>query len=342
MQRPIGVRVPTPTARRRQTMKAIVRDKYGGPEVLRVDDIPVPMPQAGEVRVRVRAASVNAGDWRLLRADPFLVRLMVGGLLRPVHRVLGFDVAGEVEAVGPDVHQFRVGDAVFGDLSEHGFGGFAEYVCAPESAFAPKPARLSFEEAAAVPVAGGTALQGLRDEGQIQSGDAVLVNGASGGVGTFAVQIARAFGATVTGVCRGGKRGLVHSLGAARVIDYTKEDVTKRDEQYDLILDTAAHRSPWAYRRVMAPDGVYVMAGGSIGRLLQTMLLRPWVARTSDHRLTTLMANPNTDDLRVLSDLIATGVVTPVVDRRFSLEEVPDAIRYVEDGRARGKIVVTV
>ena len=323
-------------------MKAVVRDKYGGPDVLRLDDIPVPTPQAGEVLVRVRAVSVNAGDWRLLRADPFLVRLMVGGLLRPTHRVLGFDVAGEVEAVGSDVHQFHVGDAVFGDLSEHGFGGFAEYACAPERAFAPKPSRLSFEDAAAVPVAGVTALQALRDEGQVQPGDAVLVNGASGGVGTFAVQIAQAFGATVTGVCRRGKRGLVHSLGAARVIDYTREDVTRRDERYDLILDTAAHRSPRAYRRVLAPDGVYVMVGGSTARLFQMMLLRPWVARTSDYRLATFMATPNPADLRVLADLIETGSVTPVVDRLFSLEEVPDAIRYVETGRARGKVVVTV
>jgi len=323
-------------------MKAVVRDKYGDPDVLRLDDIPIPTPRAGEVLVRVRAASVNAGDWRLLRADPFLVRLMVGGLLRPRHRVLGVDVAGRVEVVGRDVVGVQPGDAVFGDLSEHGFGGFAEYVCVPASAFAPKPARLSFEEAAAVPVAGVTALQALRDEGQVQPGDAVLVNGASGGVGTFAVQIAQAFGATVTGVCRRGKRGLVHSIGAARVIDYTREDVTKRDERYDLILDTAAHRSPRAYRRILAPDGVYVMVGGSMLRLFQTMLLRPWVSRTSDHRLTTLMATPNPDDLRVLVDLIEAGTVTPVIDRRFSLDEVPDAIRYVEDGRARGKVVVTV
>ena len=323
-------------------MKAVVRDEYGGPEVLRLDDIPIPTPRADEVLVRVRAASVNAGDWRLLRADPFLVRLMGNGVVHPTHRVLGVDVAGEVEAVGPDAHQCQVGDAVFGDLSGHGFGGFAEYVCAPERAFAPKPSRLSFAEAAAVPVAGVTALQGLRDEGNLQSGDAVLVNGASGGVGTFAVQLARAVGATVTGVCRRGKRGLVHGLGANRVIDYTREDVTKRDERYDLILDTAARRPPWAYRRVLAPGGVYVMVGGSMGRLFQTMLLRPWVARTSDHRLATLTATPNRDDLRRLAEQIEDGVVSPVIDRLFPLSEVPQAIRHIEEGRARGKVVVTM
>ena len=325
-----------------QTMRAIVRDAYGAPDVLRLDDVPIPTPNEKEVLVKVRAASVNAGDWRLLRADPFLVRLMGEGLLRPRHRVLGFDVAGEVEAVGPGVQHRHVGDAVFGDLSQHGFGGFAEYVCAPERAFASKPSRLSFEEAAAVPVAGVTALQGLRDEGQIQSGDAVLINGASGGVGTFAVQIARAFGATVTGVCRRGKRGLVHALGANRVIDYTRDDVTTREERYDLILDTAAHRSPRVYRRILAPDGVYVMVGGSMLRLFQTMLLRPWVARTSDRRLATLMATPSPDDLRGLAELIEDGAVTPVLDRLFPLSEVPQAIRYVEEGRARGKVVVTV
>ena len=339
MEQAIHEASPTRTDR---TMKAMVRDRYGGPEVLRLDDVPIPRPRADEVLVRVRAASVNAADWHLLRAKPFLVRLMVGGLFRPRYAGLGLDVAGEVEAVGPNVDGFHPGDVVYGDLAEHGFGAFAEYVCAPEHAFAPKPPQLTFAEAAAVPVAGVTALQGLRDEGQIQAGDAVLVNGASGGVGTFAVQIAQALGATVTGVCRRGKRGLVHSLGAARVIDYTKEDVTKRDELYDLILDTAAHRSPLAYRRILAPGGVYVMVGGSTVRLLQTMLLRPWVGRTSGHRLTTLMANPNSEDLRVLSDFLAEGAVTPVLDRHFSLAEVPDAIRYLEGGRARGKVVITM
>jgi NADPH:quinone reductase-like Zn-dependent oxidoreductase len=323
-------------------MKAMVRDRYGGPEILRLDEVPIPKPRADEVLVRVRAASVNAGDRHLMRGTPFLVRLMVGGLLRPSQSGLGLDVAGEVETVGPNVEGFHPGDAVYGDLAEHAFGAFAEYVCAPEEAFAPKPSQLTFAEAAAVPVAGVTALQGLRDEGQIQAGHAVLVNGASGGVGTFAVQIARAFGATVTGVCRRGKRGLVHALGADRVIDYTKEDVTKRDERYDLILDTAAHRSPLAYRRILAPDGVYVMVGGSMFRLFQTLAFGLTVGRTSGHRLTTLMANPSSEDLRVLSDFLEEGAVTPVIDRRFSLEEVPEAIRYLESGRVRGKVVVTV
>jgi NADPH:quinone reductase-like Zn-dependent oxidoreductase len=325
-----------------QTMKAAVQDTYGSPDVLRLDDVPIPTPRDDEVLVKVHAASVNAGDRHLMRGTPFLVRLMRGGVRRPAHRGPGVDVAGRVEGAGRAVDDFQPGDAVFGDLSGHGFGGFAEYVCAPASAFVPLPARLSFEEAAAVPVAGVAALQGLRDEGHIQAGDAVLVNGASGGVGTFAVQLARAVGATVTGVCRRGKRGLVRSVGAHRVIDYTREDVTKRDERYDLILDTAAHRSPRVYRRVLAPGGVYVMVGGSVGRLVQTMLLRPWVARTSDHRLATLMATPNRDDLRRLAEQVEDGAVTPVIDRLFPLSDVPQALRYVEEGRARGKVVVTM
>jgi NADPH:quinone reductase-like Zn-dependent oxidoreductase len=323
-------------------MTVVVQPKYGGPDVLRLADRPIPTPRGDEVLVKVRAASVNAGDRHLLRGTPFLVRLMLGGIFRPAHKGLGVDVAGRVEAVGPDAGRFRPGDAVFGDLSGHGFGGFAEYVCVSERAFVTKPPALSYEAAATIPVAGVTALQALRDEGQVRTGDAVLINGASGGVGTFAVQIAKAFGAVVTGVCSPGKADLVRSIGADYVVDYTREDVTRHGRCYDLILDTAAHRSPLSYRRVLTPDGTYVMVGGSTARLFQVLLLGPVVSRIGARTLTSLMATANPEDLRVVADLIEAGSVAPVVDRCFPLSAVPEALHYLEAGRARGKVVITV
>jgi len=322
-------------------MKAIVQHVYGGPEVLGLEEVPSPTPGDGEVLVSVRAASVNAGDWHLMRADPFFLRLMYGGLLRPKHRTPGSDVAGIVEAVGPGVNEFVPGDDVFGELSEHGFGAFAEYACAPADAFAPMPAGATYEQAAAVPVAGLAALQALRDDGEVEPGDRVLVNGASGGVGTFAVQIAKHFGAEVTGVCSTRNVDLVRSLGADRVVDYTREDVTERDEPYDLILDAAAFRSPLAYRPILASGGAYVLVGGSTARLFQTMLLGPWVRR-SEIRMTVHMSKPNRDDLGVLKGLVEGGAVAPVLDRSYPLAEVPDAIRRLEARRVSGKVVISV
>ena len=322
-------------------MKAIVQHVYGGPDVLGLEEVPSPTPGAGEVLVRVRAASVNAGDWHLMRADPFFLRLMYGGLLRPKHRTPGSDVAGTVEAVGPGVTEFVQGDDVFGELSEHGFGAFAEYVVAPTDAFAPMPAGATYEQAAAVPVAGLAALQALRDDGELGPGDRVLVNGASGGVGTFAVQIAKHFGAEVTGVCSTRNVDLVRSLGADHVVDYTREDVTERDERYDLVLDAAAFRSPLAYRPLLAPGGAYVLIGGSTARLFQTMLLGPWVRR-SGIRMAVHMSKPNRDDLAVLKGLVERGAVTPAVDRTYPLAEVPDAIRRLEARRVSGKVVISV
>lgn len=322
-------------------MRAIVARQYGSPDVLRFEEVEVPTPEADEVLVSVRAAGVNAADWHLLRADPPLVRLMAG-VLRPNDPIQGADVAGVVEAVGDAVTRFEPGEAVFGDLSASGRGAFAEYVSAPADALVSKPAGLTLEEAAAVPLAGVTALQGLRDEGGIQSGQRVLITGASGGVGTFAVQIATAFGAEVTGVCSGEKVDLVRSVGADHVVDYEREDYTDDERGYDLLLDAGGYRPIRECRRVLRPDGTYVFVGGSTTRIFEAMLLGPLLARLDGRPTRSLMASPDADDLAEVGDLVDAGAVTPVVDRRFPLAETPDAIRYLEDGRARGKVVVTI
>lgn len=323
-------------------MKAIVAREYGPPDVLRFEDVKEPTPEDDEVLVEIRAAAVNAADWHLLRADPPLVRLMGFGLLKPNNEILGADVAGRIEAVGSDVTQVSPGDEVFGDLSDCGHGGFAEYVCAPEDAFAPKPSSLTFEEAAAVPLAGVTALQGLRDEGGLQEGQRVLITGASGGVGTFAVQIARSFGADVTGVCSTEKVEFVRSTGADQVIDYTREDFLNDDQRYDLMFDAGAYRSILDGRRALQPDGTYVFVGGSNTRLFEAMLAGPLLSMIDDRTIGNLMATPNRGDLLELSNLIDAGEVAPAIDRRFPLAEVPDAIRYLEAGSARGKVVITM
>lgn len=322
-------------------MKAIVYTEYGSPDVLRLQEVEKPAPDANQVLVKIVAASAAAGDWHLLRAQPFLVRFMYG-LLKPKYKILGSDVAGVVEAVGSGVTQFQPGDEVYGDLSASGFGAFAEYVAVPEQALAPKPTRLTFEQAATVPVSALTALQGLRDVGQIRPGQKVLINGASGGVGTYAVQIARAFGAEVTAVCSTGKLELARTLGADHVIDYTQEDFTQLGEQYDLILAANGYHPLAAYRRALRPQGIYVMVGGSTRQMFEALLLGPMLSRRGGQRLTSLLAKPNQADLLVLNDLIDAGQVTPVVDRCYPLHQVPEAIRYLEQGSARGKVVITV
>jgi len=322
-------------------MAAIVADRYGSPDVLRLEEVELPVPEADEVLIEVQAAGVNAADWHLLRADPPFVRLMGFGLLRPNDEIPGADVAGRVEAVGRDVTEFEPGDEVFGDLSACGHGAFAEYVCAPEDALVSKPADLTFEEAAAVPLAAVTALQALR-EGGIQEGQKVLVVGASGGVGTYAVQIAKAYGAEVTGVCSTGKVDLVRSLGADHVVDYSREDFAEGGQRYDLILDAGAYRSILDCRRALEPDGTYVQVGGATARLFEAMLVGPLLSMTDGRTLGNVIAEPNREDLLAVCDLVEAGDVTPAIDRRYPLAEVPEAIRYVEDGRARGKVVVTV
>lgn len=322
-------------------MKAIVCRRYGPPEGLAYEDLPMPEPKAGEVRVRVHAASVNAADWHFMRGTPFPIRLM-SGLRNPKFPILGADVAGRVDAVGDGVAEHQPGDAVFGDLSGCGFGAFAEYVCVPEQALAPMPAGLSFDEAAAVPMAAVTALQALRDKGQIQEQYRVLVAGASGGVGSFAVQIAKALGAEVTALGRTEKLEMVRGLGADRVIDTTQEDVTRMGELYDLILDAAAYRSILAYRPLLRPEGAYVLVGGSNAQLFQMMLLGPWMSKPGGRRLVMVMAKPNRDDLREVSALIEAGSVRPVIDRTFALSAVPDAIRHLESRMVQGKVVIAV
>ena len=321
-------------------MQAIVYHNYGSPDVLKLEEVQKPVPQDDEVLVKVMAASTAAGDWHLLRAKPFLVRFMAG-LLKPKYKILGADVAGRVEAVGRNVTQFQPGDEVFGDLSNCGFGAFAEYVAAPETAFALKPTNLTFEEAAAVPVSAVTALLGLR-HGQIQPGQKVLINGASGGVGTFAVQIAKAFGAEVTAVCSTSKVELVRSLGADHVIDYTQADFTQNGERYDLILAANGYHPLAAYQRALAPQGIYVMTGGSTAQMFEAMLLGPWRSRKGSQKMGNILAKPSQKDLIVLKELIEAGKVTPVIDRRFPLAETAEAIRYLEAGHAKGKVVITV
>ena len=323
-------------------MKAVVFHEYGAPEVIRLETVAKPTPGDDEVLVKVHAASVNAADGHLMRGEPFVARKMYGGFRKPNVKGLGADMAGQVEAVGRDARQFRPGDAVFGDVSGSGFGGFAEYVCVKESALALKPANSTFDEAAALAVAAVTALQGLRDYGQIRAGQKVLINGASGGVGTFAVQIAKAMGAEVTGVCSTKKMDLVRSIGADHVIDYMREDFTKNGQLYDLILDTAAHRSFTSYRRALTPRGIYVLAGGTTARFFQTMLLAPLVSMIGSQKLGTMGVKTTQKDLEHVKGLVEAGKIAPVIDRRYPLSEVPAAIRYLEAGHARGKLIVTV
>jgi len=323
-------------------MKAIVYTEYGPPDVLHLKDVEKPAPKDNEILVKVHAASVNAYDWHLLTADIFLVRLMGGGLNKPKNTRLGADIAGRVEAVGGNVKQFQPGDEVFGDIAGLGGGSFAEYVSVPESALALKPANLSFEQAAAVPMAAVTALQGLRDEGQIQPGQKVLINGASGGVGTFAVQIAKSFGAEVTAVCSTRNLDMARSLGADHVIDYTEEDFTQNRQLYDLILAVNGYHPISAYKRALTPEGIYVMAGGSMAQIFQAMLLGPLMSITGDKKMGGVSAKPSQKDLIFLKELLETGKIVSVIDRLYPLSETAEALRYLGEGHARGKVIITL
>lgn len=323
-------------------MKAMVYTQYGSPDMLHLKEVEKPTIKDDEVLVKVHAASVNAADWHLLTADIFLVRLMAGGVLKPKNTILGADVAGWVETVGRNVKQFRPGDEVFGDVFGHGNGSFAEYVSAPESALVLKPANLSFEQAAAAPLAAVTALQGLRDKGNIQPGHKVLIQGAAGGVGTFAVQIAKSFGAEVTAVCSTRNVEQTRSLGADQVIDYTKEDFTRSGQQYNLILAVNGYHPLAAYKRALTPGGIYVMAGGSPAQMFQALLLGPWMSITGGKKLGAVSAKANQKDLTTIKELLEAGKVVPVIDRCYPLSEAAEAFRYLGAGHARGKVVVTV
>jgi NADPH:quinone reductase-like Zn-dependent oxidoreductase len=330
----------TKATRRESVTKAIVQDRYGSADVLQLRDIDKPQVGAEDVLVRVRAAGVDPGAWHLMTGLPYLVRVM--GLRAPADPVRGMDVAGRVEAVGEKVTGFRAGDEVFGACN----GSFAEYARAREDKLAPKPANLTFEQAAAVPVSGLTALQGLRDQGRVQAGQRVVVIGAGGGVGTFAVQIAKALGAEVTGVCSTTKLDLVRSIGADHVIDYTRDDFTRAGQRYDVILDTAGNRPLSHLRRALTPRGTLVIVGGEggsrwIGRMdraIGALALSPFVGQ----RLRFFIATARKADLLLLKELIEASKVTPVIDRTYSLSEVPEAMRHLEKGHARGKIVITV
>ena len=321
-------------------MKAIVHHRYGPPDVLELRDVDRPALEDDRVLVRVRAASVNALDWHTVRGQPYIARFVMG-LRKPKTSAMGVDVAGQVEAVGKNVTQFHPGDAVFGARD----GAFAEYVCAREDRVVMKPANLTFEQAAAVPVAAITALQALRDKGQVRPGQKVLVNGAAGGVGTFAVQIAKAFGADVTAATSTGNVDMVRSIGADRVLDYTREDFTKGGQRFDLIVDMGGTRSLRACRRALTRNGTYVMVGGPSGRWLKPLpraLAAAVLSRFVRQRLLFFVAKIKKEDLVVLKELMEAGKVTPVIDRTYPLSETPEAIRYVEEGHARGKVVITV
>ncbi len=320
-------------------MKAIAYYKYGSPDVLKLEEVEKPAPKDDEVLVKIHAASVNAYDWHFLTADIFLIRLMAEGLLRPKNPRLGGDIAGRVEAVGKNIQQFRPGDEVFGSI---GHGGFAEYAVAPERRLALKPANLSFEAAAAVPVAALTALQGLRDCGKIQARQKVLINGAAGGVGTFAVQIAKAFGAEVTAVCSTRNVEQARTLGADQVIDYTKENFTQSGRQYDLIFAANGYHSLAAYKRALTPRGIYVMAGGKPAQLFEGMLLANWLSEKDGRKLGGVAAKIDQNDLYTLKELLEAGKIVPAIDKRYPLNEVPEALRYLGTNHARGKIVINV
>jgi NADPH:quinone reductase-like Zn-dependent oxidoreductase len=323
-------------------MKAIVQDKYGSADVLELRDVEKPQPGDDEVLIRVHAAGVDPGVWHLMTGQPYLVRVMGFGFRRPKIRIRGTDFAGTVEVAGRNVTQFKQGDPVYGTCD----GSFAEYACARAERLAPKPVNLSFEQAAAVPVSGMSALNGLRDAGRLQPGQRVLVIGAAGGVGTYAVQLAKAFGAEVTGVCSTSKAELVRDIGADEVIDYTREDFTEGAHQFDLILDTAGRRPLSQLRRVLTPQGALVIVGGEGGdRWLggfQRQIFAPVRALFTEQKLMGLMSKERQQDLLTLKDLIEAGKLTPVIDRTYPLSEAPQAIRYLEQGHARGKVVLTV
>ncbi len=320
-------------------MKAIVYTKYGQPDVLQFKEVDKPVPKDYEVLIKVHAVSINDWDWQLLQGIPFINRLLFG-LLRPRKNILGSDIAGRIEAVGKNVARFRPGDEVYGDLSED-WGGFAEYVCARENALALKPAGMSFDEAAAIPQAAMLAVQGLRDSGRIRPGQKILMNGAGGGVGTFAVQIAKLYGTVVTGVDSPGKISLLRSMGFDHVIDYTQEDFTRQGQCYDLILDVKTNRSAFDYTRALCPHGTYVTVGGSSARIFQALFLGPWIKMIRNKKIRLTILKPNRD-LAYMNELFEAGKVKPVIDGPYTLRAVPEAMRYFGEGKHKGKVVITL
>jgi NADPH:quinone reductase-like Zn-dependent oxidoreductase len=321
-------------------MKAVVYEKYGTPEVLELKEVERPEPKADEVLVKVHAASVNSWDWDRLTGKPYLFRL-ISGISKPKLKILGCDISGTVVETGPNISKFQPGDEVFGDISEGSWGGFAEYVCARENALTMKPASLSHENAAAIPQAGLLAFQGLNDKRKISPGEKVLINGAGGGVGTMAVQIAKWYGAEITAVDSNEKLGMLQSLGADHVIDYQKEDFTRNGRQYDLILDVTANRSVLDYRRALKPNGHYIMIGGKISAILQIAFFGTLISKMGNKKIDILAHHPN-KDMELLLELIETGKVKPVIDRCYKLHEIRDAMQCIGVGKAIGKLVITI
>ena len=320
-------------------MNAFVRAKYGSPDVLQVEEVEKPTPKDKEVLVKIYAASVNVDDLEHLRGT-IAVRLI--GPLKPKYKILGSDIAGRIEAVGRNVQQFQPGDAVFGDLTDYGFGAFAEYVCVPENALVLKSASMTFEEASTVTSRAAIAVKYLRAERPIQPGHKVLINGAGGGVGTFAVQIAKYYGADVTGVDSAGKLDMLRSIGADHVIDYTKEDFTKNGQSYDLILDIAAHHSIFDYKRALSSNGIYLIVGGSRTAIFQALFLGSLISKLGNKKMGIPMKPNAKEDLIFVKELIEAGKVIPVIDRCYPFSKVAEALQYLEEGSHKGKIVITV
>jgi NADPH:quinone reductase-like Zn-dependent oxidoreductase len=320
-------------------MKAVVFTRYGPPEVLGLADVQTPVPGDNEVLVRVHAVSLNASDWEALRGKPLYSR--IGGPFRPRHHILGSDIAGRVVAAGRNATRFRPGEDVFADILSH-MGGFAEYVCVPETALAPMPAGLTYEQAAALPQAGAIALQGIQDKGRVEPGHKVVINGAGGGSGMYAIQLAKLRGAEVTGVDNAEKLEFMRSLGAGHVIDYTREDFTSSGRTYDLILDVAAHRRAVAYQRSLTPGGRYLYVGGSVATLLQVLLMGPLIGRAEGKKIRLLAVRLGAQHLAPLVELCQAGKIATVIDRRYPLSQVPQALRYLGEGHAKGKVVVII
>ena len=318
-------------------MKAIVYDHYGKPDVLRLAEVPTPRPSDDELLVKIHAVSINGSDRENLIGKPIYARF--SGLFKPGQKILGSDIAGQIVAVGKNVKEFQPGDEVYGELPGY-HGGFAEYACAPPKTLAKKPPSLTFEQAAAIPQAGVIAWRGICEKGKVQPGQEVLINGAGGSAGSFAVQLAKLYGAEVTGVDSPDKLDFMRSLGADHVIDFTQEDFTKNGKEYDLILDVIAHRSAFAYRRALKPNGTYLYTGGSVATIIQILLFGSYIRRNSGKNISILMVPPNRKDLIAITELCETGKIIPAIDRQYSLSDVPEAMRYV--GSAKGKVVITL
>jgi len=325
--------------RKHNLMKAILYHEYGSPNVLQLKEVEKPTPGNDELLIKVHAVSVNRSDWEGLIGKPLYARM--GGLRKPGNPILGSDVAGHVEMVGKNNREFQPGDEVFGEMEGY-HSGFAEYVCTRGKAWALKPVSMTFEQASAIPQAGVIALQGIRDKGQLQPGQKVLINGAGGGAGTFAIQLAKLYGAEVTGVDNTGKLDFMRSLGTDHVIDYTQENFTRNGKQYDFILDLIAYRSAFAYARALKPNGSYYAVGGSVVTFLQFLLFGPWIRRTSGKKVRLLVVQRNRKDLESVAELCEAGKIVPAIDRRYPLSEVPEALRYLGENQAKGKVVITV